>query len=263
MTNSSPVLFRWSAWNLSRRSCELLQYSVASFRRAFGSNARYVIFTDEPLALSDHAKSGIEILAYDAFPNREFDDIGSVTPWRKWCPTPRFAPGTSELFVDSDVFLVSDPAELREFLCGSDSSATGYLAMQESLPERWTLGRFESRVPLDVPPVNAGVIGQRGDADIGPALRRQYEWWQQNVAVSSATPHDEQGALVALLTTVRNRLSLLPENRYRIISPRSNASVRDAAGLALVHATYPDHPAFETFRLAITGYISEGGRGAM
>jgi hypothetical protein len=251
------MLIRWSIWKVTPASCEMLRYSIASFRRAFGTQAKYVVWTDAPDSLSSLIGSDAELRGYNSFPRRHFDVV-STAPWRKWCPTPRLTPGEPELLVDSDVFLLAKPEELIEFLHPRSPSDAGYLTLQEALPERWTLGHLAPRVPADAPPVNAGLVAQRGDADLTDALLKEFHWWQMNIPAAASSLHDEQGAVVAALCAERHRLSLLPEAKYRIVSPRSNPHVTEPNGMALVHATYPDHPGFSTFRSAIQRYIDIG-----
>lgn len=236
----------------------MLEYSIASFGKTFGPAARYVVFTDDAGFVRRHIPRRVEVLDFAALGRPEFDR-DAPAPWRKWCPTPRLDPGHPELFVDSDIFLLSEPHELKRLMAASPDVAR-YVVMQESKPARWTLGSFHSRVPMDAAPINAGLLGQVGAADIRPALLREYEWWLGHVGPDGGKPHDEQGALVAALMQDATKLDLLPEDRYKIISPRSNPEIRNSAGLALVHATYPDHPAFYMFRSAIDAYIGRPSR---
>lgn len=251
------MLFRWSIWGEKRNGLEMLRHSVGTFRACFGTSARYVVYTDEPKDVGATHCGIAEVRGYDEHPDPYFN-IASKATWRKWSPGVRLTETETEVYVDSDVFVVGEPEELRRFCAGAPGDR--FLAMQESQGARWCFGRLEPRVPPDAPFINAGLIGQQPRADLTEDLMNQYVWWRDNVPPDLATFHDEQGAVVAALARhlVAGLVDLLPQDRYRIVSPRSNAHLDNLEGTALIHATYPDHPAFGRFRSYIT-LCSEAG----
>lgn len=167
--------------------------------------------------------------------------------WNKWYPTPRFAPDQVEVHVDCDVFLLDEPTEIRKFC--KQPGQHKYLVLQEAFGEDWQYGSMRCRVRHSMPFINAGFFAQHATADITEELSREYRWWIVNVAQSKTTFHDEQGALAAALGDyfIRGDVYLLPRDRYRIISPRSNPELTDLSGTVLIHTTYPEHPAFRQF----------------
>lgn len=247
------MLFRWSLWGEKRGKCEMLQQSIGTFRACFGSFARYVVYTDEPQSVSAFLNGAAEIHGYDEHPAPLFNFNSNAT-WRKWSPAVRLTESETEVYVDSDVFIVGEPDEIRRFCIGLPGNR--FLALQESIGARWCLGRLEPRVPTDAPFINAGLIGQQPQANLTDELIVQYDWWRTNVPSDAATFHDEQGAIVAALTPhiITGRVDLLPTDRYRIISPRSNWHLKNLEGVALIHTTHPDHPAFQRFRTHISKY---------
>src|SRR5215218_7083750 len=251
------MIFRWSIWGDKRDSYKMLRQSVGTFRACFGTLARYVVYTDEPGEVS-MAVSGIaEARGYDEHPNPLFN-FDSKATWRKWSPAVRLTEAETEIYVDSDVFIVGEPDELRRFCDGAPGDR--FLTMQESDGARWCFGRLEPRVPADTPFINAGLIGQQPHADLTEDLLAQYKWWRVNVPPELATFHDEQGAVVAALARhlAAGCVELLPQDRYRIVSPRSNSELEDLEGTALIHATHPGHPAFGRFLQHISGYSKAG-----
>lgn len=235
----------------------MLRHSVGTFRACFGTSARFVIYTDEPGAVTAALAGAAEVRGYDEHPHPNFN-VDTKATWRKWCPAVRLTLSETEVYVDSDVFIVGEPWELRRFCAVGQGDR--FLAMQESEGARWCFGRLEPRVPADSPFVNAGLIGQQPRADLTEELTSQYEWWRANVPPDLATFHDEQGAVVAALARYvgAGRVDLLVRDRYRIVSPRSNAGLEDLGGTALIHATHPGHPAYTRFRAHIENFIEAG-----
>src|SRR5207302_4708815 len=149
------MVFRWTVWGPNTRLFELASYSVGTFRNIFGSAARYVVCTDQPAAVTRLLDRNVDVI-----PMREsVFDIPAKAPWRKWAPLVRIAPGDTEIYVDSDVFLIGEPDELREFASGHPGNRV--LAMPESSPDRRMYGVFHERLPLNAPGMNSGLVGQQ------------------------------------------------------------------------------------------------------
>src|SRR5690349_11168833 len=104
------MLFRWSIWGDKPRTLEMLRYSIATFRATFGGCAEYRVYTDEPLEVATAVGDLASTLAYDEHPTVTFD-VDSPATWRKWCPAVRVTEHQTEVYVDSDVFIVGDPVE--------------------------------------------------------------------------------------------------------------------------------------------------------
>lgn len=253
------TLFRWSIWGNKKYLIEPLSYSVGTFRRAFGDEARYVVCTDEPGEMKARLGEAIEIVSFGRFDVGPFN-VDARTTWRKWCPTPRIDPSCTEFYVDSDVFLVGDPIELRRF--SSEARVPSYLAFREVPGCPHKIGRFAPRVWQGIPPINAGLLGQRRGVDITKELLAELRWWSEQVPAIERESHDEQGAVVAVLSRYHliGDLELLPQDRYRIVSPASNPDLRTLDGIVAVHATYPGHPAFHRFRTQIEAYMTSEPR---
>jgi hypothetical protein len=239
------LLFRWSVWGDKRRMSEMLPYSVGTFRRAFGPEARYVVGTDEPAEIRPLFGEEVEVIGHDAFGRSPFD-IDSKPTWRKWCPAPRIAPACTEFYVDADVFLVGDPSELRAF--HANRAGTGYLVMQEPPGARYWVGRFGPRILKGLPPVNTGFLGQRVGTDITSELTGELEWWLEHVPADRHLFHDDQGAVITVLARSHliGQVKLLPHDTYRIVNDRANAHLQNLEGIAVIHAT-KGHTAFQRF----------------
>jgi hypothetical protein len=236
------VVFRWAAWGELSRSPHLLRHSVGTFHRWFGSGARYVVCTDEPLSIRRAFGGLVDVVSMGESPF----DVPARTPWKKWNPAVRLFPGETEVQVDSDVFVVGDPHELRVFVNGPGD---GFLVMRESRPEAM-YGVFQEWVAADLPPINIGLVGQQPRADLTDDLSLAFARWRSHVRGDLGQFHDEQGAIASALAPHfrSGRARVLPAERYKIVSPRSNPDLADLQGVAMIHATWPNHPAFERFR---------------
>lgn len=239
------LIFRWSVWGHKQDIIDMLRLSVGTFRRFFGSEARYVVGTDEPGEIRAVVPDSVEVLAHDAFGRSPFDIEGAAT-WRKWCPAPRLAVDSTEFYVDTDVFLLEDPIELRQFHAGE--SRCNYLVMQEAGSRFW-IGRFGPRIFPGIPPVNTGFLGQRVGTDITKDLTAELHWWLDNVPPNDRLFHDDQGAVVAILARqyLFKQVQLLPRDRYRIVNPRITAELTNLDGITAIHTTMR-HGAFHRYR---------------
>jgi hypothetical protein len=249
----NPV-FRWTVWGNKRHLAETLPCSVGTFRRAFGDSARYVVCTDEPELTKALLPGSTEIVPIDMSAPSSFH-IQSKAKWQKWSPKPRLFPGSTEFFVDSDVFLVGDPEELRRFIVNDTGAA--YIVLREAHGSGHWIGQFVPRILSGIPPINIGLFGQRGRADITEELMAELVWWQQTPRANHHC-NDVQGAVTAILSRyyLIGHVTLLPQDRYRIVSPISNAHLESLRGTVAIHATHPNHPAFYRFRSAIEQYMS-------
>lgn len=230
----------------------MLPFSVGTFRRVFGKEARYLVATDAPGEVRSLLGDGVELVPYDSQSDSIFNTDDAT--WRKWCPRPRCAPGFTELYVDSDVFLVGDPTELRRF----DSELSGcYLAMQEAPGTPYFIGRFGPRLFGGLPPLNAGFLGQHVTADITTELTLEFDWWKREVSQSDRHYHDEQGAVNAVLArrNLVGDVELLPHHRYCIVNHRANASLTSCDGIVVIHACM-GHSAFRRFFGTIEAFMN-------
>jgi hypothetical protein len=237
------MIVRWSVWGAWR--LDLLQHSVATFRRLLGRPATYVVFSDR----RDFAESldrDVIVLPYTAYDGPEFGVFEGPT-WAKWCPRARLAPDEVEIHVDSDVFLLAKPTELLKLIDSTDD--WDFAILGEGAGASWQRGCFVDRIPASMPYVNAGFFVQNARHDITRNLRETFSWWSTHRDAANAEFHDEQGALTLALVPshAQNRLRVLPVDRYRIVSPRTNPELRSVDNTVLLHATHPEHPAFDRF----------------
>jgi hypothetical protein len=204
-------LFRWSVWGSKRHITEMLPYSVGTFHRAFGADARYVVVTDEMPELRALMEAYVELVPFGGAGGCRFGVEGAAT-WRKWCPRPRLAPDRTEFHVDADVFLVGNPQEILAF---NANTSRAYAVMQEAAGSPHWVGRFRSRIYGGMPPVNIGFLGQRVGTDITRDLENEFQWWLNNILEPDRQYHDDQGAVSAILDRehIFGRLELLPQSR--------------------------------------------------
>lgn len=241
------MLFRWSVWGDIDASKEMLEYSIRSFQHYFGDEASYVVTTDKPYKISDIP--GIKIIEFDS--NSMFY-ADSHTTWNKWAPTSRIDITQDEIYVDADVFMVSNPIEIHHLLQNEDFD---FAILGEHDPQPWQHGVMQDIVSPDTPFVNAGFFVQKSGHSIQDELLQHYKWWQENVPVKERQKHDEQGSVAMCLTEPykQGRVHIFTQERFKLIGVPEVDSIDSLDGLELIHATYPTHPAFHKFkdRLAV------------
>ncbi len=250
------MIFRWSIWGgYISKNIELLRYSIFSFKKQFGNNHQYIIYTDNPDFISGQLSAGVDIRKFPLDSNLRFC-INSIATWLKWCPLSRLDINQDEFYVDSDVFLLKYPKEIDSILFNPKIK---FAVMDEFSGQPYQHGAMNKKATLDTPFVNAGFFLQKAGHDISGDLVREFEWWQNNIKDDEQTHHDEQGSLAVALTKylVSGELSILPKNKYILISKTSNANIESLDGVTLFHATYPTHPAFYKFKHTLDEILNQ------
>lgn len=241
------MIFRWSIWGEQiSKNIELLHYSILSFRKQFGSNHQYIVYTDNADFVSKRLDARVDIREFLSDRNLQFY-IASKATWLKWCPSPRLDVSQNEFFVDSDVFLLRYPEEIDLIL---SNQKIKFAIMDEFFGQSYQHGAMHKKATKDTPFVNAGFFLQKVGYDISADLTDEFEWWQKNIKDNEQTHHDEQGALAVALTKylMRGELFILPKKKYMLISETSNVGIESLDDVTLFHATYPTHPAFYKFK---------------
>lgn len=236
------VIFRWTIWKATPFSIFMLCHSVGTFRRFFGPAPRYIVFADDPTVLDASRLCSFELARLKDIDSTFADTRGN---WRKWAP-PRLDTHAVELRIDSDIFLLAEPADIRSFCEGR--SGRKWLVTQEESSAPW-YGNFAQRLPAGFVPINAGLVGQAEGCDISADLRDAYDWWSTHVRDQEIKYHDEQGAIAYCLQKPAgsDQVLLLDPATHRVVCPTNEPPINDVGGLILMHATYPDHPAFVKF----------------
>lgn len=235
------TIFRWSLFGHPNEDYQkMTRDSIMSFYHFFKGSARYILVTDvPPHQLFPIWPDFVEI--------RKLEGHYSLTGtcWLKWAPTARMFPGHYELFIDTDVFCVSNPVELKERLRGD-----GYVFYMEESREDWgAVGSFADQLKPEYPYVNSGFILQQPSVNIEPVLSRIYCSWLESVRIKDRKPHDEQGGVALAL----RKFNAHPfSDLYLLISPSSNTERmnRDNGlkGLEVFHSTWGSHPAYKKFK---------------
>lgn len=239
------MIIRWSIWDPAEDSLELLAHSIGTFRRFFGTDPTYVVTTNAPTVIDGMLPFPVEAMPFDSISNSAFDDPRAT--WRKWAPQPRLDIRQHELRVDADMFLLRDPVELLEFC--DEASRDQFIVTQEEFHAVWPYGNFGALLPDRFIPVNAGLLGQAPGADLSERLSAAYGLWSSCMA-NDYKYHDEQGAVSWVLQDLiaEGKVRLLPPYTYRVVCPLNYPPVESLEGITLLHATYPDHPAFHKFK---------------
>lgn len=250
------MIFRWSFWgDHTSKNIELLRYSVLSFKKQFGNDHQWIVYTDNVEYVSKYLDETVDIRQFPVGENSLFC-ISSKATWLKWCPSSRLDISQTELYIDSDVFLLKYPEEIDSFLSNSSQK---FAIMDEFFGQSWQHGAMQNKATADTPFVNAGFFVQKAGCDISGNLIKEFEWWQKNVKENEQTHHDEQGALAIALSTffINGELYILPKDAYVIIGENENTNIPNLNGLTLLHAVYPDHPAFYKFKDSLDSIIHE------
>jgi hypothetical protein len=241
------MIFRWSIWggHISK-NIELLRYSILSFKKQFGSDHQYIIYTDNAGFVSKYLDAGVDVREFPSDQNSQFC-VTSKATWLKWCPSSRLDINQDEFYIDSDVFLLKYPEEIDSILSNLQIK---FAIMDEFFGQPYQHGAMRKKATPDTPFVNAGFFIQKAGHDISSDLTEEFEWWQKNIKNDEQTHHDEQGALAVALTKylVNGELFVLPKKKYMLISETSNAGIENLGNVTLFHATYPTHPAFYKFK---------------
>jgi len=228
------------------KSIELLKYSILSFKKQFGDDHEYVIYTDDPKSLESDLNGIAKILDFNSAQGNEYN-IKSKATWMKWCPTARLDINQTEFYIDSDVFLLRYPKEVDDFL---NNPKLKFGIMDEFYGQPWQHGAMQRKETKDTPFVNAGFFIQKSGQSISKDLLAELDWWKSNVSIDEQTHHDEQGALAVALTKYLNKdeLYIFPKDKYMLIGPNENRDIENLHQVTLFHAVYPDHPAFHKFK---------------
>ncbi|MBU0974317.1 hypothetical protein KKD03_01290 [Patescibacteria group bacterium] len=250
------MIFRWSIWGeYKSKNIELLHYSIISFKKQFGDNHQYIVFTDDSVFVSKQLDKSVDIREFPVNKETQFCIVSKAT-WLKWCPSARLDVNQVEFYIDSDVFLLKYPKEVDMFL--SDQKMK-FAIMDEFFGQSWQRGAMRKKATSDTPFLNAGLFIQKAGHDISSDLIKEFEWWQKNIKDNEQTHHDEQGALTIALTKyfIDGELYVFPKDTYMLIGENENTNVRDLDGITLIHAVYPDHPAFYKFKNFLDKILDE------
>jgi hypothetical protein len=241
------MIFRWSFWGAYKeKNIELLKYSITSFRHFFGNRVEYIVFTDDTEMVISTVGDIARVLHFNSDSNVGFD-IESKATWKKWCPAIRLDKLQTEIYVDSDVFLVKYPIEIENFL---KDPTKKFAILDEYKGQPWQHGALKIKAGTNTPFINAGLFIQKKAFDISEKLTAEYQWWCSNISADNQTHHDEQGALAIALTEYydADELTILPKGTYMLIGENENNLKESISDITLFHAVYPEHPAFYKFK---------------
>ena len=241
------MIFRWTIWgDYKEKSIELLKYSILSFQCHFGKQHRYIVAADDMESVKNNIGIIAELIDFKEYGESVYD-IESKATWKKWCPRVRIDIHETEIYVDSDVFLLQYPKEIDEIIADPKIK---FAIMDEYRGQLWQHGAMQRKSIINTPFVNAGFFIQKAGFNISSELERELDWWKENISKEDQTHHDEQGALAIALTPylLKGELSILPKDRYMLIGPNENNTVKSLDDVIIFHAVYPDHPAFYKFK---------------
>ena len=135
------MIFRWTLWGIKQDNCEMLRYSIESFRKWFGKDHQYIVFTDDKSLVSRHLAGLADVRQFPNDKNTLFN-IQSKATWLKWCPNSRLDINQTEFYIDSDVFLLKYPAEVSSFLSNEKQK---FAVLDEFKGESWQHGAMKKK----------------------------------------------------------------------------------------------------------------------
>ena len=241
------MIFRWSIWGLHKtKSLELLTYSILSFKHHFGDAQEYVVCTDDVVLLEHEVGNIAQIIDFNEDEKSIFD-IESKATWKKWCPRVKLDIDATEIYIDSDIFLIKYPIEIEKLIA---DPRIKFAVMDEYLGQPWQHGAMQRKSTGETPFINAGIFIQKAGFSIAENLEHELDWWKQHILPADQTHHDEQGALAISLTPYckEGKVCILPKEKYMMIGPNENKDVDNLENVTMFHAVYPDHPAFYKFK---------------
>lgn len=250
------MTFRWALWGIHEvKSIELLRYSIESFKHHFGSAHEYIVCTDNIASLEK--KVGDIAIIIDFSGNGEsIYNIETKATWRKWCPRVKIDNKNTEIYIDSDVFLLKYPKEFDEII---NNSKIKFAIMDEYFGQPWQHGAMQRKATKDTPFINAGLFIQKAGFSIESELEAELKWWSENISKEKQTHHDEQGSLAIALTPyfLSGELAILPKDKYMLIGPNENNNIENLDNVTMFHAVYPKHPAFYKFKKSLDDMLSD------
>lgn len=250
------MIFRWSIWgDHISKNIELFRYSVLSFKKQFGNDHQYVVYTDNVGYISEYLDKTIDIRQFPTDEDSLFC-ISSKATWLKWCPSSRLDINQTEFYIDSDVFLLKYPKEIDLFVSNPNMK---FAIMDEFLGQSWQHGAMSKKATSETPFVNAGFFVQKAGHDVSDDLIKEFGWWKKNIKNNEQTHHDEQGALAIALTKyfTSGELYVLPKDTYMLMGENENTDIDGLEDVTLFHAVYPDHPAFYKFKHFLDKVLNE------
>src|SRR5688572_26635154 len=146
------MIFRWALWGIKQDNCEMIRYSIESFRKWFGKDQQYIVFTDDRNLVSKQLAGLADVHQFPNDKNTLFN-IQSKATWLKWCPNSRLDINQTEFYIDSDVFLLKYPTEVFSFLSNEKQK---FAVLDEFKGESWQHGAMKKKALPETPFINAG-----------------------------------------------------------------------------------------------------------
>lgn len=249
------MILKWSTWGMNKKqNAELLRCSILTFKHHFGNEHDYVVCTDDSSIIKQDIGGIARIIDFNMAGKSTFN-IESKATWKKWCPRVRLDVNQTEVYIDSDVFLLKYPAEIEYAIADTKIK---FAILDEFSGEPWQHGSMKRKSTANTPFVNAGLFVQKKGCDISQDLEREFLWWKENTPLTEQTHHDEQGALAIALTPyhLAGELCILPKDKYMLIGPNENKDIERLDSVTLFHAVYPEHPAFYKFKFHLNKMLN-------
>ncbi len=176
------MLLRWASYQQNDFTREQLELSVRSALVSF-PDGHCVVYTDEhsttQALIGDVAN--IEHLSLDT---QKYHLFSKWFPWKRLADTP-------EVFIDRDCILVGECKQLKDWAASPTSPR---IIISRNRPNNYVYGLVGKvlRTPI---PLCSGIVGQRGNANIG---REIMAWRHVLLSLSGVEHGTEQGAIAAI-----------------------------------------------------------------
>lgn len=156
------VILRWNIWGTNEVLHEMLKHSVLSFQKYLSDKRfRYILACED----SDFVLRSTELQFHQIVDLNAGPFNNKLSTYKKFGPRFRLSPYATEIFVDADVFCLSNPAHLLDFIDSQD-----YVGMIQSRKEgkssRLGFGSWMESIDKRVPPCCIGLMGFKPGYDI-------------------------------------------------------------------------------------------------
>ena len=145
------MIFRWSFWGTHlANNAELLKCSVLTFKQHFGNGHDYVVCTDNTNIVEEIVGGIASVIDFNQG-GKSIYDIESKATWKKWCPKVRLDINKTEIYIDSDVFLLKFPSEIEQLIADPKIK---FAIMDEFCGQPWQHGAMKNKITDSTPFVN-------------------------------------------------------------------------------------------------------------
>jgi len=230
----------------------MLYASIESFQRYF-DDAKFVVVAQNPKSIR---LKGVDIIKHSCtFNTSELDPyFMGIALYNKYNPL-RITENGTEIYLDLDLFCVSEPTGLKEFVNSNHQTAL-QCRTTGNLMDRSGYGSWNPMINSRVPPCSSGIIGFKGDFNFEDRLLKAYK---KNLHLKDDF-FNEQGSVIYCLQSeiLSGRALLLDENSVRYFHPVAYPLELNNHQTQIIHCIGSQKTNYACFRkLSQSGMIND------